>query len=327
MRVLIICSYRDFRKDGIIPYVKEQVSAIMQLRKSLIDDRCVECDYYLVRGKGAVGYLKELPKLRKKIREYKPDVIHAHYGLCGLLANLATRSVPVVTTYHGSDINEAVSRRYSIWALRLSAWNIFVSQRTMDIVRGAERKNCSLIPCGVDLTDDQLTKREEARAALGWKADDKKVLFAGMYADDVKGPDLAMEAVALLNDENDGNDVELIEMRGYTREEVNRLMCAVDCLLMTSKTEGSPQAIKEAMACGCPIVSTDVGDVAERVAELDGCYVVRSREPKEMAEALEKAFEYKGKTKGREKILADGLSNEQIARKIVTIYESILAHR
>ena len=326
MRVLIVCSYRDFRKDGIIPYVKEQVNAISALG--------AECNYYLVHGKGAIGYLKEIPSLRKKIREYRPDIIHAHYGLSGLLSNLSTRCIPVVVTYHGSDINVAKARKFSRLAIAMAKWNIFVSQRTMDIVHGAERKNCSLIPCGVDLTEDQLTTRDAARKILGWKPSDKKVLFAGMYMDDVKGPELAMEAVALLNDKMSRanalnepltlNDVELIEMKGYTREEVNRLMCAVDCLLMTSKTEGSPQVIKEAMACGCPIVSTDVGDVKERVAGLDGCYVVKNREPKEVAEAIEKAFEHKGKTKGREKILADGLSNEQIARKIVKIYETIL---
>lgn len=333
MKVLIVCSYRNFRKDGIIPYVKEQVNAISALG--------AECDYYLVHGKGAVGYLKEIPALRKKIREYRPDIIHAHYGLSGLLANLSTRRIPVVVTYHGSDINVAKVRKFSRLAIAMAKWNIFVSQRTMDIVHGAERKNCSLIPCGVDLTEDQLTTQDAARVALvesgKWKVEGgKKVLFAGMYADEVKGPDLAMEAIARVNDKmsreqsslNDGcdhalNDVELIEMKGYSREEVNRLMCACDCLLMTSKTEGSPQVIKEAMACGCPIVSTDVGDVKERVAGLDGCYVVKNREPKEVAEAIEKAFEHKGKTKGREKILADGLSNEQIAERIVKIYEQV----
>lgn len=326
MKVLIVCSYRDFRKDGIIPYVKEQVNAISALG--------AECDYYLVHGKGAIGYLKEIPALRKKIREYRPDIIHAHYGLSGLLANLSTRRIPVVVTYHGSDINVAKARKFSRLAIAMAKWNIFVSQRVMDIVHGAERKNCSLIPCGVDLTEDQLATRDAARKILGWKPSDRKVLFAGMYMDDVKGPELTKAAIARVNSEElrvnseelrvKSGEVELIEMRGYTREEVNRLMCAVDCLLMTSKTEGSPQVIKEAMACGCPIVSTDVGDVAERVAGVDGCYVVKSRLPKEVAEALKKAFEHKGKTKGREKILVDGLNNKQIAESITKIYESIL---
>lgn len=320
MKVLIVCSYRDFRKDGIIPYVKEQVNAISALG--------AECDYYLVHGKGAIGYLKEIPALRKKIRKYQPDIIHAHYGLSGLLANLSTRRIPVVVTCHGSDINVAKARKFSRLAIALAKWNIFVSQRTMDIVHGAERKNCSLIPCGVDLTEDQLTTRDAARKILGWKPSDKKVLFAGMYMDDVKGPELAKAAIARVNSEElrvKSGEVELIEMRGYTREEVNRLMCAVDCLLMTSKTEGSPQVIKEAMACGCPIVSVDVGDVKERISGVDGCYIVNSRDQKEVAEAIQKAFSHMGKTTGREKILRDGLSNQQIATRIIEIYKNILS--
>lgn len=325
MRVLIVCSYRDFRPDGINQFIKEQVEAIVRLHKSPMNDERltnerVEAEYYLVRGKGIAGYLKEIPKLRKAIREFQPDVIHAHYGLCGLLSSLATWRIPVVTTYHGSDINHPKPRKFSKMAMRLSAWNIFVSQKTMDIVHGAERKNCSLIPCGVDLTDDQLQTRAEARKALGWKDNERKVLFAGMF-EEVKGPELAFAAINEL--EKKGIKVDLIELRGYSRIEVNRLMCAVDCLLMASKTEGSPQVIKEALACGCPIVSTDVGDVAERVMGVVGCYVIHSRDPKDMARAMEKAFAYDGKTEGREKVYADGLANTLIADKIFTIYRTI----
>lgn len=310
--------------DGIAPFIKEQVNAICALtgeRVNELTNEQMECEYYKIKGLGVKGYLRELPILRKKIREYKPDIIHAHYGLSGLLANLATRRVPVVATYHGSDINEAKVYKYSRIAIWLSTWNIFVSQRMMDIV-GGKKRNCSLLPCGVALSEEQLQAREEARKMLGWKETEKKVLFAGFYSDEVKGPELAKRAIEDLRCKI--ASLEMIELRGYTREEVNRLMCGADCLLMASKTEGSPQVIKEAMACGCPIVSTDVGDVAERVAGVEGCYVVKSREPREVAEAIEKAFEYKGKTKGREKILADGLSNEQIAERIVRIYESIL---
>ena len=123
------------------------------------------------------------------------------------------------------------------------------------------------------------------------------------------------------------NDVQLIELKGYTREEVYALMYTCDALLMTSKTEGSPQVIKEAMACGCPIVSVDVGDVAERVANLDGCYVVpidnRLLMIDKLAESLKKAIAFEGKTKGRERIVADGLTNEQVAQRIMNIYTAV----
>ena len=82
--------------------------------------------------------------------------------------------------------------------------------------------------------------------------------------------------------------------------------------------------IKEALACGCPIVSVDVGDVKERLEGVEGCYVVESRKPMDIAEALRKAIAFEGKTNGREKILAAGLTNEQVAKKIIVIYKKII---
>lgn len=307
MRVLIVASYN---KNRFAPFVVEQTESLQQAGCNI--------EWFGVRGRGLAGYLQEIPRLRKMIRKYQPDIIHAHYGLSCLLANLATRKVPIVSTYHGSDINLPKIRPLSKMAMRLSAWNIFVSKRNMELAGAIEGKKCSLIPCGVALSDGQLQTREEARKALGWNTDAKKVLFAGAFDNAVKDPELAKRAVALLD------ETELIELKGYSREEVNRLMCAANCLLMTSKTEGSPQVIKEAMACGCPIVSVDVGDVAERTTDINGCYVVSSREPEELASALTKALVFKGKTNGRERIIELGLTNEQVARKIMQIYEDII---
>ena len=119
-------------------------------------------------------------------------------------------------------------------------------------------------------------------------------------------------------------ELELKELKGFSRVQVNHWMCAANCLLLTSKTEGSPQVIKEAMACGCPIVSVDVGDVAERVSGVEGCYVVRTREPKDIAEALLKAIAHEGKTNGRERIQEMGLSNDQVAERLMAIYQSLV---
>ena len=119
-------------------------------------------------------------------------------------------------------------------------------------------------------------------------------------------------------------NVELVELKGYTRNEVNQLMCACNALLMTSKTEGSPQVVKEAMACGCPVVSVNVGDVEERIKGVDGCYVVLSRTPRDLSEALIKAITHEGKTNGRAKIIEYNLSNRQVAQQIMNIYKKIL---
>lgn len=304
MRVLIVSRYKAQYPAHVLPFVAEQFA-------SLKEAGC-EAELFLLQG----NYFKQWKSLRSKIREFRPDVIHAHYGLTCLVANLATRRVPIVSTYHGSDINAPSVRRFSKIAMRLSEWNIFVSKRNVDIAK--PKKHWSLIPCGVSLSEDQLQSRTEARKALGWKVTDKKVLFTSAFDNAVKDPELAKAAVSLLE------GVELIELKGYLRGEVNRLMCAANCLLMTSKTEGSPQVIKEAMACGCPIVSVDVGDVAERTEGVKGCYVVPSRESKDIAEALKKAIAFDGKTNGREHILSAGLTNEQVAKRIIEIYEDII---
>lgn len=342
MRVLIVCSYRDYIADGIAPFIKEQVEAITQnLRNTPVtserirelENEGVEAEYYLIRGKGILGYIREIPRLRKKIGEFKPDVIHAHFGLSGLLANLAIRKVPVVVTYHGSDINNPSVYRYSKCAIRLSAWNIFVSQKNMDKAGAQNSKKASLIPCGIDDTLFVPMGKEECRERLKnegvreLESERKKyVLFTKMFDDPVKDYPLAKAVIELTNErvkELKNERVELLEFTGYTREQTVLLMNAVDAILMTSKTEGSPQVIKEAMACGTPIVSVDVGDVKERICGIDGCYVAETRNPEELADLLEKSLSFNGKTNGREVLMKQNLSNTLVAQKLLEIYAKV----
>ena len=252
MRILVVAS---FNKGHFAPFIVEQVEALKKQGCTI--------EFFGLQGKGLQGYLRNLPLLKKKIKAFCPDVIHAHYGLSGLFANLQRR-VPVVTTYHGSDINDKKVLPFSKMAMRLSAWNVFVSRKTLEIAK--PKKKYILLPCGIDLSDLQLTKRAESRRKMGLQDDRKYILFAGAFDIPVKNAPLAKDTVTCLQE----NPTELLELKGYTREEVTMLMCAADAFLMTSLTEGSPQVIKEAMACGCPIVSVDVGDVKERVDGVDG---------------------------------------------------------
>ena len=327
MKTLIIASDKG---DKFVPFIEEQIAALQQAG--------VEIIRYGVTGKGIAGYLRELPALRRMIRTERPDIVHAHYGLSGLLANLQRR-VPVLTTYHGSDINKPSILRFSKIAMRLSAFNIFVSKRNVSIalspnslIASRLQNRYALLPCGITIPKpwsemqnqlvEQLTLNQWVQGV--WSKDVKHVLFAGAFDNAVKDPELAKAAMNEL--EKLGVKAELIELKGYSRDQVNALMYTCHALLMTSKTEGSPQVIKEAMACGCPIVSVDVGDVAERVSGVEGCYVVRTREPKDIAEALQQAITFEGKTNGREKIIEMGLSNEQVAKRLIAIYEIIIQY-
>ena len=221
MKLLIIASDKGGR---FAPFIEEQIAALQA--------RGVQIIRYGVTGHGIMGYLRELPALRRLIRAERPDIVHAHYGLSGLLANLQ-RLVPVVTTYHGSDINLPHILRLSKIAMRLSAHNIFVSARNVALALGEAQAQCkvesvqckgeensgaettastqpegrlhhtpytkhTLLPCGVNLTDDQLASRSEARQALGIADDARVVLFAGAFDNAVKDAPLAQDAVMVL---------------------------------------------------------------------------------------------------------------------------------
>lgn len=303
MKILIVASYN---KNRFAPFIVEQAEALKQVG--------CEVEYFGVVGKGIKGYMNAFASLRKKIKAYNPDVIHAHYGLSGLLANLQ-RTVPVVTTYHGSDINVSQVLRFSKIAMRLSQWNIFVSQRNVNIAK--LKKKYILLPCGVNLPNYVEKDICAVKQKLNWNPNKKYILFAGAFDNKVKNAKQAQDSVALIE------NAELIELKGYTREQVTALFYAVDAFLMTSFTEGSPQVVKEAMVCGCPIVSVDVGDVAERIEGLEGCYIAE-RNPQDIAKKLVQALSFNSRTKGCGRIIELGLTNDLVAKKLVDIYQSII---
>lgn len=301
MKILIVASYNKYR---YAPFVVEQVSALQKSYPSL------QVDWFGIEGHGLKGYLKNLPVLKQKIIESHPDIIHAHYGLCGLVANLQ-RKVPVVTTYHGSDINDKKVRPFSYLSILLSAHNIFVSEKMKP--KWVRKRKASVVPCGVTLEDFPYFDKVEARMQMGLEIDKKYVLFASAFDNEVKNPQLAKEAIALIP------DVELLELKGYTRPQVNVLLHAVDALLMTSHSEGSPQVIKEALACECPIVSVDVGDVKEVISGVEGCRLVPDQ-PDSIAKAIQDIVR-SGGIDGRSRIIGLGYDNNSVALKIMKIYQ------
>jgi glycosyltransferase involved in cell wall biosynthesis len=299
MNLLFVCSKNSGR---IAPFILEQGESLVQLG--------IRVEYFTIEGKGWKGYLKNRKRLVETIKTFQPQVIHAHYGLSGLLANMQRR-VPVVTTYHGSDINNPKVFLFSKLCMMLSVHNIFVSIKNQ--TKSALSKNFSLIPCGVDINLFVPFEKLQARKELGLDMNKKYVLFAGAFNNNVKNPELALSAVAEIK------DVELLELKGYTRQQVVLLMNAVDAVLMTSFTEGSPQFIKEAMACNCPVVSVPVGDVPDVVSEVEGCYIT-TYEPADVAEKLRMALDFGKRTEGRKRIIELKLDIESVAKKIVEVY-------
>lgn len=304
MKILIVCSKNSGK---IAPFILEQGESLLRPG--------VEVDYYPIVGKGLRGYWKNRKLLLQKIKSFRPDIIHAHYGLSGLLAN-TQRNIPVVTTYHGSDINTSGVFILSRLNMVLSAHAIFVSNENR--LKSGLSKNFTLLPCGVDTKTFVPCIKASARKLLGLDREEKLVLFSSAFDIAVKNSALALSSIALLP------NVRLIELKNYSRSQVELLLNAADVALMTSFSEGSPQFVKEAMACNCPIVSVPVGDVPFVMEGVEGCFIA-GYDAVAIAEKINMAFKFGKQTEGRNRIMELGWSTEKVAEKLLTLYREILA--
>lgn len=318
MRVLFVCSGKQ---GGANPIIRNQGES---LRKA-----GVELDYYIVYG-GAKGYLKNIKPLRKQIKERNYDVIHAHYAFMGYVANMATigMDIPIVVSLMGSDIWE---HKWYPPAVRFAAkrWGaVIVKSAEMRNRVGIER--AIVVPNGVNMERFREMDKTVCQKQLGWDTTKLHVLFPARPFEERKNWPLASSAVESLNKRisngtlmiGSRKEIEIHAMVGVKNEETPIYYNAADAVALPSFYEGSANAVKEAMACDTPIVTTDMGDCRERVEGVNGSYVANTYEVEEFAELLGKALSYGRKSNGRERLLADGIADYQIAERLIKIYEN-----
>lgn len=309
MKVLLVHSGNSVPDSNHYTFVKQQGDAL--------EKQGVQVYYYAVVGKGARGYLKSLSGLKKAIREHGVDIVHAHYGLCGALA-VMQRKVPVVITFHNGETLTKKGKMLSSIASWLCAYRIFVAQHIHDKLFRTPREY-AILPCGIDIENLPLIEKEAALSRMGLATDSPNILFGGSFANLRKNYPLAKQAIDQLP-----QPVNLIEMKGYNSQQVNLLYCACDMLLLPTKSEGSPQVVKEAMACNCPIVATAVADIPELLSGVDNCYVT-GFDASEIAKCIEKVLKTASRTNGRQKVISMGLDNASVAKKLVAIYEHVIS--
>lgn len=258
-------------------------------------------------------YLRFVPTVfRRSFGDY--DLLHVNYGLTGPAA-LVQPNLPVVLGLWGSDLYGkygAIGR----FSARFSDEVVVMSER---MARDLGR-DCHVIPHGVNLDRFAPEPQGDARAKLGWDGDRRHVLFPYPPTREVKDFPRAQRIAETVDDRID-DDVELHATAGVPHEEMSTRMNAADAMLVTSTHEGSPNATKEALACNLPIVSVDVGDVAEQVAGVSRSHVCRN--DRELVEGLADVLRAGERSDGRERAGEYGL--EQTGRRLVSVYESLLA--
>lgn len=293
------------------------ISPVVKAQGDSLKDAGVEVDYFLIKGKGIAGYLSNIRPLNKYCLSNRFDIVHAHYSFSAFVASLSGVR-PLVVSLMGSDVKATDKRRKLIRLFcRIFKWLVIIV-KSKDMERGLGLGNrVRVIPNGVDTRMFVPMDKAICQAKLGWKEGVRHILFPANPDRPEKDFALASRAVELSNLSGEIHFFKEVE-----HKETVYYYNACDVVLLTSKWEGSPNVIKEALACGCPIVSVDVGDVRERITGIDGCYLAETREPQELAVLLRKAMIFEGRTEGRRKIFVDGMDNKQVVQRLITIYET-----
>jgi teichuronic acid biosynthesis glycosyltransferase TuaC len=299
------------------------------LRRMGIDVAVLHIDR---RRRGMRAYASVRRQCREAVRAHRAEVVHVMYG--GILSALVTSAItdmPIIVSFCGSDLlGEPLSRP----TRRLLAWvgvlasrraaaradRIIVKSRNLyeALPARVDRHRVRVIPNGVDLDRFQPIDRPSCRDRLGWSADAFHVLFPKTNGADVKRPALARAALDRLR--RLGVSADMHDLAGVPHADVPVWMNASDALLLTSAHEGSPNVVKEALACDLPVVSVDVGDVRERIGCVHGCHVADA-DPVALAGKLFHVVHGPRRVDGRSHMRA--LALDRISEQMAATYQEV----
>jgi teichuronic acid biosynthesis glycosyltransferase TuaC len=309
-------------------FVKSQVDSIRltgwKVFLSIVDDRT-----------SFRGVVRNLQRIRREIAREQPGIVHAQYGtVTAAVAYYAKGRAPLIVSFCGDDllgtpnpgflsrVRERCARVIGLVAAYRATAIIVKSRNLLDALPLRLRRKTMVLPNGVDLSWFKPLDNVEARTRLGWPRDAPVILFnrSNSGNQNVKNFSLARASVDLLS--RSFPDVTLQLMSDAGPEEVRWMLNAADCLLVTSLHEGSPNIVKEAMACNLPVVSVPCGDVAER---LKGTYPGRigPYDASALAEAMAEALNVGCRSNGRAQLILQGLSAVTVAQQLTKLYSSV----
>jgi teichuronic acid biosynthesis glycosyltransferase TuaC len=325
---------QQLRVLSVIPGMPDGSSMIFARRQSaaLAEAGHEVKDFHLADRTSLPRWASELRRLRREVANFRPDIIHAHYGtVTAVSCVLARGRRPLVITYRGSDLNptsavppwrSAAGRLMSRLAAAFAAEVICVSDRLRQELWW-RRRSAHVIPSGVDTELFQPLDQAQARRELGIGLDQHVVAFNCGFDPWRKRLDLAEAVMQFVRKEM--GDVEFVVMRGdWDPARVPLLLSAADCLLVTSRGEGSPNIVKEAIACDLPIVSVDVGDVVQRIAGLRHCHIGDDRDDV-LGRLVVAVLRVGERSDGRSR--AEQFGSQKIAADITAVYQKAVAAR
>lgn len=321
LRVLVVTNMWPCKGDPSYgAFVRDQMESLRPLG--------VEYDVVFVNGRESRwNYLRGIFEVRRRLKAHRYGLIHAHFGLAGWVARFQRR-LPVVVTLHGDDVMgqfrldgsiTPMGHFYQVSSRVLARLVPAVIVQSRRMKEKLELESACIIPCGVDLDLFRPMEQAEARKILELDLRKKFVLFPYDRRVERKRFDVIQAAVERARKEVP--DLEILEVVGEPHARLPLYMNAADVFVLASLAEGSPVAVKEAMAVNLPVITVDVADTPELIGSTEGCHLV-PREAEPMAEKIVEICRRNARTRGREWIAR--LAMEKIAQEIAGVYEAVL---
>ncbi len=317
MKVLFVS--RSTAKGNVPPIIFSQGESLKK--------KGVDLEYYVVGNNGFSSYIKAIGELRRIIRDKKIHLVHVHYGVSGIALLIARVKVKKVLSLMGSDIlatkndyDKNASLGHALtkvikWTLPFYDGLIVKSE---GMQRALKNIHSDVIPNGVSFEHFKPMDKFDARKRLNLDNSDTVLLFPANKNRNVKNYKLFDQAVSIVKESIP--DLKIIWFDNIPHEETLYFFNASNAVVLTSIHEGSPNVIKEAMACNIPIVSVDVGDVRQVISGTEGCFIAAHDAP-DLANKILKVLEF-DRTKGRENV--NHLDSNLIAAKIIDKYKRII---
>lgn len=294
-------------------FIKEQIESLNNLG--------VENEVFFInsREEGKGAYLRSLWKLRRLLRRNHYDIIHCHHSYSGMIFLLSGRWVGTrrLLSYQSDPRNEGGILLFKLLYLFFN--RIILKNKPRD----EKRVKVVHLPNGVNTSFFVPMDKDHCKDKLGLNKSKRYILFMDSYdRRPCKRIDRYSRTLSILREKYHHYDLEPLVLTNTARNLIPAYINASDLHLLTSDFEGSPNSVKECLACNIPVVSTPVGNVSDLLKDVEGSFVSNSFSPEELAELSDRSLRHE-RVDSRDSLVRKGLNIEAVAHSLLDLYVGI----